>query len=86
MAIYSTIHQISQIGFNTDRYGRTVAVCFASDGFDIGRNLVHTGWALAYRQYSMDYVDTEDNAREAKRGLWRGEFVKPWEWRRANRN
>ena len=52
-----------------DRYGRWVAVCYDPDGFDIGRNMVHTGWALAYRQYSTDYVGTEDNSREAKRGM-----------------
>jgi hypothetical protein len=39
------------------------------------------GWALAYRRYSMDYVAAEDEARKAKRGMWRGTFVKPWEWR-----
>ena len=33
-----------------DRYGRWVAVCFGPDGFDIGRNMVHTVWALAYRR------------------------------------
>ena len=68
-----------------DRYGRWVAVCYDPDGFDIGRNMVHTGWALAYRQYSTDYVGTEDKAKEAKRGMWKGEFVPPWEWRRGKR-
>lgn len=68
-----------------DRYGRTIATCFAPDGFDIGRNMVHTGWALAYRKYSGKYVSTEKAARKAKRGMWRGEFVKPWEWRRGSR-
>lgn len=60
-------------------------VCYDPDGFDIVRNMVHTGWALAYRRYSTDYVDTEDDAREAKRGMWKGEFVPPWEWRRGRR-
>ena len=41
-----------------DRYGRWVAVCYDPDGFDISRNMVHTGWALAYRRYSLDYVET----------------------------
>jgi endonuclease YncB( thermonuclease family) len=68
-----------------DRYGRWVAVCYDPDGFDIGRNMVHTGWALAYRRYSTDYVGTEDKAREAKRGMWKGKFVPPWEWRRGKR-
>jgi endonuclease YncB( thermonuclease family) len=45
---------------------------------DIGRGLVSAG---AYRRYSKDYVDAEAEARNAKRGMWRGAFVKPWEWR-----
>jgi len=68
-----------------DRYGRWVAICFDLDGFDIGHNMVHTGWALAYRQYSTDYVGTEDKAKAAKRGMWKGEFVPPWDWRRGKR-
>ena len=43
--------------------------------------MVLAGWALAYRQYSTDYVDAEAEARKARRGLWRGTFAKPWEWR-----
>jgi endonuclease YncB( thermonuclease family) len=66
-----------------DRHGRLVAKCFSPNGIDIGRRLVSAGWALAYRQYSMDYVDAENEAREARRGMWRGRFVKPWEWRLA---
>jgi endonuclease YncB( thermonuclease family) len=29
----------------------------------------------------MDYVAAEDEARKAKREMWRGTFVKPWQWR-----
>ncbi len=65
-----------------DPDGPFVAVCFA-DGFDIGRNMVHTGWALAYRPHSTVYIDTEEAARKAKRGMWRGTFVAPWDWRRS---
>jgi endonuclease YncB( thermonuclease family) len=64
-----------------DRHGRLVAKIFAPNGTDIGRRLVLAGWALAYRQYSTDYVDAEADARRARRGLWRGTFAKPWEWR-----
>ena len=67
-----------------DRYRRVVAICYA-DGRDIGQNMVHTGWAVAYRKYSKKYVTVENKARVAKRGMWRGEFVKPWEWRRGIR-
>ena len=40
---------------------------------------------LAYRRYSLDYVDEEAEAQAARRGVWAGEFVKPWEWRRGKR-
>tara|TARA_B100000686_G_scaffold287775_1_gene313461 strand:- start:1242 stop:1754 length:513 start_codon:yes stop_codon:yes gene_type:complete len=67
-----------------DRYGRIVAICFAGD-VNINEALVESGWALAYLRYSDEYVDEEDRAREARRGLWRGEFVPPWAWRRGER-
>jgi endonuclease YncB( thermonuclease family) len=64
-----------------DRHGRLVAKCFSPSGIDVGQRLVAAGWALAYRQFSMDYVDAEEEARKAKRGMWRGGFMKPWVWR-----
>lgn len=63
-----------------DRYGRTVAVCRV-DGVDLGAVMVRDGWALAFTRYSKDYTSEERAAREAKRGLWEGTFVPPWEWR-----
>ena len=67
-----------------DRHGRLVAKVFSSNGVDIGRRLVSAGWALAYRRYSMDYVAAEKEARKARRGMWRGTFVTPWEWRASS--
>ena len=67
-----------------DRYGRIVAVCHAG-GEDLNAWLVSEGLALAYRRHSTDYVDQEQAAQEAKRGLWRGEFVPPWQWRKGKR-
>jgi endonuclease YncB( thermonuclease family) len=67
-----------------DRYRRIVAVC-SVDGTDINAWLVEKGHALAYRQYGLDYVNHEDRARIAGRGIWAGEFVPPWEWRRGAR-
>jgi hypothetical protein len=40
------------------------------------------GWALAFVRYSSDYVDQEQEARLAKRGMRAGSFQPPWEWRR----
>ena len=56
---------------------RTVAVCLVGNE-DINRWMTFQGWALAYRKYSGDYVDAEDEARVAGRGLWRGGFEPPW--------
>jgi endonuclease YncB( thermonuclease family) len=64
-----------------DRHGRRVAKVFSPNGVDIGRRLVAAGWAFAYRRYSTDYIGAEDEARKARRGMWRGTFVKPWQWR-----
>lgn len=64
-----------------DPYGRLVAKCFSPSGIDVGRRLVLAGWAIAYPRYSLDYVDAEEEARKAMRGLWQGKFIKPWEWR-----
>lgn len=69
---------------DTDRYGRMVAKCFTPNGTDLGEWMVSSGWALAYRRYSKDYVDEEADAKTAERGLWAGEFEKPWDFRRRN--
>ncbi|MFQ5765658.1 MAG: thermonuclease family protein, partial [Rhodospirillales bacterium] len=61
--------------------GVRLARCRAG-GFDIGNNMVHTGWALAYRPDTSPYVVTQDKARKARRGLWKGTFALPWVWRR----
>lgn len=67
-----------------DRYGRIVAVCTAA-GQDLNAWMVAEGWALAYRRYSRAYVAAERRARAAKRGVWRGQIVAPWDWRRGKR-
>ncbi len=64
-----------------DRYGRTVARCTA-EGTDIAGELVEQGMGLAFRRYSLGYVEHEDRARSARRGLWAGKFEEPWDWRR----
>lgn len=67
-----------------DRYGRTVAVCTV-DRVDVGAALVSAGWALAYREYSTDYVDEEQAAKAGRLGMWAGGFTPPWEHRRLGR-
>jgi endonuclease YncB( thermonuclease family) len=64
-----------------DRYKRIVAVCYMG-AEDVNAWLVRSGWAMAYRQYSKDYIAVEMEARTAHVGIWTGEVQPPWEWRR----
>lgn len=47
--------------------------------------MVQQGWAVAYREYSKQYVDLEEEAKREGRGIWVGEFDNPAEWRRQQR-
>ena len=69
---------------DTDRYGRTVAICEAG-GRDLGAALVESGQAVAYVRYSKRYLPQQAAAQLARRGMWAGSFVMPWDWRKANK-
>ena len=47
--------------------------------------MVTDGWAVADRQQSSQYIDLEVAARNAKRGMWTGNFALPREWREGVR-
>ncbi len=65
-------------------YGRSIGVCYIEDK-NINSNLVESGWALAYQQYSKDYINVEKLASKKKIGIWQGEFIEPWNWRKGVR-
>ena len=67
-----------------DRHKRIIGTCFI-DGQNINALLVRAGWAVADRRYSKDYVEEEEAARKAKRGMWEGKFVTPEKWRKGER-
>ncbi|MEL6059461.1 thermonuclease family protein [Methylobacterium sp. DCY52] len=69
---------------DTDRYGRTVAVC-RKGSEDLNAWMISQGHAVAFRRYSMEYVPQERQARAARRGIWAGTFQEPSEYRRAAR-
>lgn len=70
---------------DVDDYGRVVAVC-RSGAADLAAEMARSGFAVAYRRYSNDYVDEENEARAAKRGIWAGDFAAPEAYRRNDRN
>ena len=67
-----------------DRYKRIVAECFVGET-NLNKELVRNGWALAYRDYSKDYVIDEEYAQENNLGMWKGKFIHPKKWRKLNR-
>ena len=68
-----------------DRYNRALGVCSVNQREDLNSWLVSEGHALAYRRYSLRYVTQEKRAREEEAGMWAGELIAPWHWRRGER-
>ena len=67
-----------------DKYKRYIAICFI-DNLNINKIMVKTGWAIAYRYYSTDYINEENFAQKNKLGIWRGEFEEPYIFRKKNK-
>ena len=62
-------------------HDRSVSLCTAQ-GRDLSEAMVRAGYALELRQHSKGrYAAAERDAREAKRGVWSGEFERPGQWR-----
>lgn len=71
-------------GDEIDRYGRTVAECFV-EGLSLNAAMVQDGYAVSYRRYSLEFADEEEDARAKKLGVWSGNFMMPWDWRKESR-
>jgi len=72
----------------TDRYGRTLAEVFLSNGVSLNRALVEAGLAWWFFKYSDDVTlgHLEVAAKAAKRGLWKeGQALPPWVFRKLGR-
>ena len=61
-----------------------VAICRAS-GEDLGAIMVREGLAWAFVRYSVDYIDQQEEARIANRGVHAHDCVPAWEWRAQQR-
>ena len=79
-----TVQSLDCTGIDKDRYGRWVSVCFINQT-NVGREMVRRGAALAYRQYSLAYVEDENYAKTEQNGVWQGTFELPWVWRRIQK-
>ena len=68
-----------------DRYGRTVAKCSAKGVPDLSEAMVRNGYAIDLgRRTGYAYAGAESEARAENRGIWRGTFQRPSEWRYEN--
>ena len=68
----SSVH--CECAVQKDKYGREICECFADD-ISINQAMVFGGYAVNYRK--DEYIEAEHNARENKRGIWRGKFMRP---------
>jgi endonuclease YncB( thermonuclease family) len=68
-----------------DRYQRLVAECFIGKE-SLSRFMVREGYAVAYAQYSKDFIEDEKYAKENKLGIWSMTFQIPSEYRKSLRN
>lgn len=68
-----------------DRYGRLVGQCTTAKG-DLAENQVRAGWAVDWPLYDREhrYKPVEEDAVRNGRGIWAGDFVLPWIWRKNN--
>jgi endonuclease YncB( thermonuclease family) len=64
---------------------RRIGICLA-DGVSLNRTLVREGWALNFEPYAKGrFEQDEADARDNRRGLWKGCFAAPWDrrWRKS---
>ena len=67
-----------------DRYNRSLSVCY-SGSENLNEAMVRAGWAVAYRDEEGIYERAEYEAKEHKRGVWQGKFMRPELFRVKNR-
>jgi micrococcal nuclease len=67
-----------------DRNKRIIATVYFN-GIDINLSMIENGYAWHYKKYSSDtvYAKAEQQARIAKKGLWRIDHpIAPWDFRK----
>lgn len=70
-------------------WGRPVATIKVR-ALDINKELIRQGYAVVFSRFltagvKSDYFAAQDEAKSAKRGVWQGNFVMPWDWRNGDR-
>ena len=76
-------NKVECISEGKDQYKRILAECFVNNE-SLSSYLVRSGYAFAYRRYSIKFVQDEDYARINTIGMWSMKFDYPWEYRKNN--
>lgn len=66
-------------GLGVDKYERILVRC-SIGARDINAQMVEKGWAVSFGDYQAE----ERRARNARSGIWAGEFIRPRQWRDLN--
>ena len=78
-----------------DQYKRILGVCYIGNinsvafekkvkSLELNSMMVKSGHAVAYRKYSVAYIEDEDYAKANNLGIWKMNFEFPWDYRRKN--
>ncbi|GGC48563.1 endonuclease [Parapedobacter defluvii] len=71
-----------------DRYGRVVGIVYIADTINLNERLLEAGlaWHCAVYDRNPLWMAKEQEAREARRGLWtESGAVAPWHWRKGEK-
>jgi endonuclease YncB( thermonuclease family) len=66
-----------------DSSGSKSMICFAGP-YDVSAKMVQDGWAMVLDQERPDFLLYQQDSVVAKRGIWQGKVMNPWDWRRSN--
>ena len=69
---------------DVDQYRRFVGICFLENQ-NVNQYMVRNGWAIAYKYYSLKFVNDEEFAKKNKLGIWQGSFIEPYLFRKNNK-
>ncbi|MEO9467609.1 thermonuclease family protein [Parasphingorhabdus sp.] len=68
-----------------DRFGRNIVICADENRRDLGSTLVRQGFAVSGLNFDEAiYASEEDQAKNVRKGIWRGAFVRPEVWRKQH--
>ena len=85
-ALKATIRRktLTCVDFDKNEEGTITALCYLGDKI-LHSMVVRSGWAMAYKRESSDYLGIEKVARLAEKGIWQYRFDKPWIWRKRQK-